>query len=166
MIGVEAWLGIFWRGHWTYLLKTSKVLIPGSWTDRASSGTPNRGHGKAKDFAQLYILGMRNKPGKLCLNQIPECQAKEFELYRGLEELFAFSKLSLLGYAAAKCSHCLFIWILKNKKWLVKNLWIILSLLEPACLIARSLLVRMEGEGERNGDKTKAHLVASFSDMS
>lgn len=38
------------------------------------------------------------------------------------------------------------------------------SLLGPACLvaIARSLLVRMKGEGERKGDKAKAHLVATF----
>ena len=43
---------------------------------------------------------MGNKPGKLCLNQISECQAKEFEMYRRLEELFTFSVLPLLEYAA------------------------------------------------------------------
>lgn len=40
------------------------------------------------------------------------------------------------------------------------------SLLGPACFVARSLLVRMKGEGERKGDKAKAHLVATFWDMS
>lgn len=38
---------------------------------------------------------MGNKPGKLCLNQIPEYLAKEFEIYRSLEELLF------------QCFHCL-----------------------------------------------------------
>lgn len=65
---------------------------------------------------------MGNKPGKLCLNQISECQAKEFEIYRRLEELFAFSVFPLLEYAAAKCRQLLFIKVLKNEKCPVKNL--------------------------------------------
>lgn len=41
-------------------------------------------------------LGMGDKPRKFCLNQMPECQATEFGIYRRSEELLAFSLLRCL----------------------------------------------------------------------